>query len=109
LLVFEKNSCIFASEKFNYNIIIRYMDIKKVFARHGLTATQVAERMGTSLTNLSMAINGNPTYNKLREIAKAVGCSPSELIADDEDLNNATIVCPKCGTKLTIKLDSEKG
>lgn len=83
------------------------MDIKKVFARHGLTATQVAERMGIPLTNLSMAINGNPTYKKLCDIAKAVGCSPSELIADDEDLKTTSIVCPNCGTKLTIKVDSE--
>lgn len=101
-----QNICIFAVEKFNYNIII-YMDIKKVFARHGLTATQVAERMGIPLNNLSMAINGNPTYKKLCDIAKAVGCSPSELIADDEDMKATTVICPHCGAKLTIKVDSE--
>ena len=83
------------------------MDIKKVFARHGLTATQVAERMGIPLNNLSMAINGNPTYKKLCDIANAVGCSPSELIADEEDTKTTSVVCPKCGSTLTIKVDSQ--
>ena len=92
------------------NIQIYYnslMDIKKVFARHGLTATQVAERMGIPLNNLSMAINGNPTYKKLCDIANAVGCSPSELIADEEDTKTTSVVCPKCGSTLTIKVDSQ--
>jgi transcriptional regulator with XRE-family HTH domain len=81
------------------------MDIKKVFSRYGLTAAQVAERMGTSPTNLSMAINGNPTYQKLCDIAKAVGCTPSELIADEEDNRATKVICPKCGKEIIVKVE----
>ena len=94
--------CNFAPAKIKYN-----MNIKKVFARYGLTSKEVAERMGIKANNLSMTINGNPTYSTLCDIAKAVGCTPSELISDDEESQTAIITCPKCKTKFTIKVDSE--
>ncbi len=85
------------------------MDIKKVFSRYGLTSKEVAERMGIAPNNLSMTIKkGNPTYSTLCEIAKAVGCSIYELIADDEENKATTVICPKCGAKLKIKVDSDK-
>ena len=80
------------------------MDIKKVFTRYGLTVTQVAEKMGTTQHNLSMAINGNPTYSKLCDIAKAVGCTPAELISEEGESLISTVICPKCGAKLNIEL-----
>lgn len=84
------------------------MNIRKVFARYGLTSKEVAERMGIAPNTLSMTINGNPTYTTLCEIAKAVGCSPSELISDDIGVKPVEFCCPKCGTKFTITASSEK-
>ncbi len=82
------------------------MDIKKVFTRYGLTSKQVAERMGVKPNNLSMTINGNPTYSTLCEIAKAVGCTPSELISDD-NIRTATVICPECGARLKVEITTE--
>lgn len=51
-----------------------------------------------------LIINGNPTFDKLQEIASIIGVSVSELVADEKDASN-TIICPHCGK--TIKF--EKG
>lgn len=61
------------------------MQIKKVIKEHGLTITEVAERMGVNKGTLSNTISHrNMTINKLRKIAQAVGCSISEFFADEE-------------------------
>lgn len=84
------------------------MNIKKVFDRYGLTSKQVADRMEIKPNNLSMAINGNPTYSTLCDIAKAVGCTPAELISDDADIASTSVTCPKCGTKFKVEITPEK-
>ncbi len=59
-----------------------------------------------SQSSLSQIINGNPSLDKLREIASILGISVSELLKEDgEDILHFT--CPKCGAKL--KLVEETG
>lgn len=61
------------------------MQITKVIKEHGLTITEVAERMGVTKGTLSNTISHrNMTVSKLRRIAQAVGCSISEFFADEE-------------------------
>lgn len=57
------------------------MQITKVIKEHGLTITEVAERMGVTKGTLSNTISHrNMTVSKLRRIAQAVGCSISEFL-----------------------------
>lgn len=50
---------------------------------------------------LSQSINGNPSFDKLCEIAEAIGCEVSELI----DSGSNVITCPHCGSKIRVKVE----
>lgn len=82
------------------------MDIKKVIKEKGWTLEKLAAEMtnkqggkGITQPTVSQIINGNPSLDKLKEIASIIGVTVSELLRDEED---NTIICPKCGTKLKI-------
>lgn len=82
------------------------MDIKKVIKERGWTLEKLAAEMtnkqggkGITQPTVSQIINGNPSLDKLKEIASIIGVTVSELLRDEED---NTIICPKCGTKLKI-------
>lgn len=85
------------------------MNIKKVIRDKGWTLDRLASEMsgkdgkkGISQPSLSSIINGNPTINKLQEIASIIGVPLSELVADgDEPIQ---IVCPHCGNTIPIEL-----
>lgn len=89
------------------------MNIKKVIKDKGWTLERLASEMknkngekGISQASVSQLINGNPTIDKLQEIASILGISVSELVADeDENLNAGYIVCPKCLTKFKMQSD----
>ena len=85
------------------------MDIKAKVKSCGWTMDRLAAEMtnkkgekGTSQSAVSQLINGNPSLDKLVEIASIIGISVSELVADEEP-NTNTIKCPKCGAELTLK------
>lgn len=73
--------------------------IKEAIKAHGLSVEQVAKRMGILPSALSQSINGNPTVEKLEKIAAAIGCTPSELLANPTN----TITCPHCGKLIKIE------
>ena len=87
------------------------MNIKKVIKSKGFTLGEVAARMkkpngevGLPQSALSqLIINGNPTFDKLQEIASIIGVSVSELVADEKDVSN-TIICPHCGEKIVLEV-----
>ena len=60
--------------------------IKKAREAAGLTQAQLAERIGTTPQNISQYERGirNPKYITVRKIADVVGCSPFDLVSDDE-------------------------
>lgn len=58
------------------------MDIKKVIKAKGLTAKDVADKMGITPIGLSQHINGNPSVKVLERIADAIGCEVSEFFGD---------------------------
>lgn len=60
---------------------------------------------GISQSSLSQIINGNPSLDKLKEIASILGISVSELLMEDER-DALHITCPKCGTKLKLVEDT---
>ncbi len=65
------------------------MDIKRRIKEAGLTLTDVAAKMpngesvGITQPAMSAIINGNPTINKLKDIAEIIGISLSELVRDE--------------------------
>lgn len=87
------------------------MNIQKVIKRQGFTISQVAALVknqrggiGVSQGALSTTLNNNPGIEKLQEIANIIGVSLSELVADDNDYQGASITCPHCGKPITVKL-----
>ncbi len=89
------------------------MNIKKVIKDKGWTLERLAGEMknkngvkGISQASVSQIINGNPTLDKLQEIAFAIGIPVSELVADN---NNTSIVCPHCGKTIKIDVFSPEG
>lgn len=72
------------------------MNIQAKIKRQGYTVAQVAAQMkkksggiGISQGSLSTILNGNPTIDKLKEVADIIGVSLSELVDD----NDATGQC----------------
>lgn len=58
----------------------KYTRIKEVMKEHSVTATEIAGKLGITSGTLSGIINGNPTVNKLAEIADAMNADLKELI-----------------------------
>ena len=86
------------------------MNIKKVLKNRGWTMERLASEMknkngekGVSQASVSQLINGNPTFDKLQEIADILGITVSELVSDEEEIGNPSITCPKCGAKFEFK------
>lgn len=87
------------------------MNIQKKIKDYGFTIAEVAAKMknsrggvGISQGSLSTALNANPTISRLQEIADIIGCSLSELVANDEDNGKLTVNCPHCGKPIMIEL-----
>lgn len=87
------------------------MDVKKVIKEHGWTLEKLASEMtnkrggkqGISQSSLSQLLNGKTPLDRLQEIADIIGISVSELVADENDRQNA-ITCPHCGKIIMITL-----
>lgn len=68
------------------------MNIKKVISEHGWTIERLAAEMynnregkkGMTQSSLSQMLNGNPTIDKLREIACIIGVPLTEMLADED-------------------------
>lgn len=93
-------------------------EIKNVIKAKGFTLEQVASQMenkngskGISQSALSQMLNGNPSISRVKEIAKMVGVSVSELIGDAPitrgAIVGATITCPHCGKDIYLHVEEE--
>lgn len=88
------------------------MNIKEQIQSRGFTISQVASLMtnkngekGISQSSLSQIINGNPSLDKLKEIAFIIGLSVSELLQEEKDSQVKTIVCPHCQNHIPVEMD----
>lgn len=61
------------------------MDIKKVLKARGVSAKDVAEKMGITPIGLSQHINGNPSVQVLERIAEAIGCEVGDFFERSDD------------------------
>lgn len=76
------------------------IQIKDLLKRKGMTAKELAAKIGISEGALSKSLSGNPTLERIEQIAAALGVEVSELFAPKP---SNTITCPKCGTVLEVK------
>ena len=81
------------------------MRVKELLKQRGITAKELAERLGMTETGLSIAISdkGNPPLKRLQQIADALGVDVSELFTNSKTGN---FTCPNCGSEL--RLTAEK-
>lgn len=85
------------------------MSIKDCIQSKGYTISQVASLMtnknggkGVTQSSLSQIINGNPSLDKLKEIASIIGVSVSELLNES---NEPHYNCPHCGKPINIRIE----
>ena len=76
------------------------MRIKELLKQKGMTAKDLAVKIGLSEGALSQSLNGNPTLERLTQIATALGVPVSELF---EAPKQGVITCPHCGKQITIE------
>lgn len=85
------------------------MDIKSIIKEKGYTIQEVADKIGVNRVTLTLTLQGNPTYKKMKEIAEAIGCNVADFFKDEMqesgEQNINTITCPKCGAR--FKLEEE--
>ena len=92
------------------------MDIKSVIKNKGYTIQEVAEKIGVNRVTLTLTLQGNPTYKKMKEIADAIECDVMDFFKDEAknqpsmSIDKNTIVCPKCGNEIevSVKIESKK-
>lgn len=104
-----------------YNYFCLMLRIKDLLKEKGVTAKELAERIGISQPAMSFAINGNPTVETLEKIAKALGVTipdlfdtsyhsePSKVIPEMEikptgDLSDMTIDIRSAAKKYGVKM-----
>lgn len=84
--------------------IIKYSNmklrIKKILKEKGLTAAQLADKLGITHGAMSLTINGNPTLSTLEKIAEALDVQVVDLFENKATTAN----CPHCGKPISIEL-----
>lgn len=84
------------------------MDIKKAIKESGFTISKVAERLGIAQPSLTaQLINGTMSISRAKEIADIIGVSLSELVADENDQQGISFVCPHCGKPIALHVDKQ--
>lgn len=78
------------------------IQIKEILKRRGVTAKELAAKIGISEGALSKSLSGNPTLERLEQIAAALGVEVAELFAAPKE---GAISCPHCGKPITIKAE----
>ncbi|WP_303890575.1 helix-turn-helix domain-containing protein [Dysgonomonas mossii] len=78
------------------------MRVKELLKEKGITAKELAAKLGMTETGLGIAISekGNPPLKRLQEIADVLGVPFTDLF---EQPKQNVITCPKCGTRLEVK------
>lgn len=76
--------------------------VKEILKHKGMTAKELAAKLGISEGALSKSLSGNPTLERIEQIASALGVSVSDLFAAPKE---GVIHCPHCGNKIILRAD----
>ncbi len=79
--------------------------IKEAIKERGYTVADIAKKMSLHPSALSQTINGNPTFEKLQEIANILSCNVTDLIQE----NTTNFKCPCCGAELQLVEKKKEG
>lgn len=75
--------------------------IKEILKEKGMTAKELAEKLGIAPTTFSLTIKGNPTIGTLQKVADALDVNLVELFNDQK---SGEIICPHCGKRISINV-----
>lgn len=75
--------------------------IRWLLKERGMTLNDLALVIGTTQTSISRMLgeNGNPTYETLERIARALNVPIQELFANEHN----TLICPRCGARFKLE------
>ena len=62
----------------------KWIKIKEIMQEKGISVTQMSEKLGVTRQSLYRCLNGNPTMNRLKEIADILDVSPKDLFGDEK-------------------------
>ena len=65
---------------------------------------RLANALGKKQPSISSIVNGNPKLSNLQDIARVMGISISELLADSDN-EESKLICPKCGYHIKLKAE----
>ena len=81
------------------------MDVKTIIKQQGWTMEHLASEMGITRVTLSQNLSRNPTIKTLQRIADIVDCKVGDFFRDE--IGDApAIVCPHCGKRILLSVDS---
>lgn len=90
--------------------------IEELLQEKGITKAAFADLMGTSKQNVNSLIKGNPTKQKIVDMADALGvpvwqlfASPDEVKADLSVGSSPVLTCPVCGAPLHLTAEPMNG
>lgn len=78
------------------------IQIKDLLKRKGMTAKELAAKIGISEGALSKSLSGNPTLERIEQISAALDVPVPELFAAPKE---GAITCPHCGKSIIIKAE----
>ncbi len=78
--------------------------VKELLKQKGMTAKELAEKLGISEGALSKSISGNPTLERIEQIASALGVEVYELFAPGNS-SEGIIRCPNCGKEIKLTVN----
>ena len=80
------------------------MRLKEILKQKGVPAKELAAKLNLSEGALSQSLNGNPTVERLTQIASALGVSVAELF-EVSKTDSAIIICPHCGKSIHLQVN----
>lgn len=80
--------------------------IKELLKEKNVTQQDLADRLGVTRISIVKTLAGNPSQETLERIANALEVPIWQLFVSPQELQreNHSLVCPKCGTPLELKI-----
>lgn len=91
--------------------------IKQIMKRKGISAEQLAQKLGISENSVYVKLRGNITLNALYDIAQALDCEIADFFpvppgyrhwsergeTQAQRSGGMELFCPKCGTRFVVE------